>query len=131
MDGPGGTGTLGGIAGGSRPGLGTKRDGMPTQDNPPDGKGDGQLSDTWWATVAVRALHPIQVQIVEALRWIGEPLAASDLGEIVEDVEWVRLNHHIRRLNKLRAIMHAEAPNPANVMNLRYRLATAQQSDER
>lgn len=104
---------------------------MADQDNSKDGKDDGQLGDTWWATVAVRALHPIQIQIVEALRWIGEPLAVSDLGEIVEEVEWVRLNHHIRRLSKLRAIMHAEAPSPANVMNLRYRLVTVQQSDER
>lgn len=102
-----------------------------TSNNPPDGKDDGRLSDTWWATVAVRALHPIQVQIVEALRWIDEPLAVSDLGEIVEDLEWVRLNHHIRRLSRLRAIVHAETPNPANVLNLRYRLVMVQQSDER
>lgn len=104
---------------------------MTGQDNPPDGKGIGQLSDTWWATVAVRALHPIQVQIVEALRWIDEPLAVSDLGEIVEGVEWVRLNHHIRRLSKLRAIVHAETPNPASVLNLRYRLVMVQRGDGR
>jgi hypothetical protein len=39
---------------------------------------DAQLSDAWWEALGLPALGPSGVQIIEALRWTGEPLHTID-----------------------------------------------------
>jgi hypothetical protein len=46
------------------------------------GNGD-RVEDYFWATLAARVLHPVQVEIIEAMHWIDQPLSAADLAEVV------------------------------------------------
>ena len=52
-----------------------------------------------------KLLHPVQVQIIEALGWIDQPLSASDLAEMVDtNLQRSQLVHHLRRLDRIDAI---------------------------
>jgi DNA-binding transcriptional ArsR family regulator len=94
---------------------------MQDQDSPGHGNGE-QLTDAWWASLARRLLHPIQVEIIEALRQSDKPLSAHDLAEVVEGVAAGNLAHHLRRLRKLGAIAYADAPQLRNALDVRFRL---------
>lgn len=85
--------------------------------------GTEQTSGFCWAALVARALHPVDVQIVEALQWIEEPLSAGDLAQLFDGkVPWASLGHHMRRLTKLGAIELDEAPTTRNITGIRYRL---------
>ena len=82
------------------------------------------IGDAFWAGLAARVLHPVDVQIIEAFRWIEEPLSGGDLAQLFDgQVSWAALGHHMRRLAKLDAIVLAEAPTTRNITDIRYRLA--------
>jgi hypothetical protein len=38
-----------------------------------------------WDALAPLLAHPMRVTIVEALRWVGEPLSATDLRKLFDD----------------------------------------------
>jgi DNA-binding transcriptional ArsR family regulator len=62
------------------------------------------MGEALWAELAPRLLHPIQVQIIEALRWIGLPLTAADLLQVFERKgRGLRIERHLQRLTKLGA----------------------------
>jgi hypothetical protein len=64
-----------------------------------------QLGDSFWAGLAGRVLHPAHMEIVEALRWIGRPLAATDLLGVFEGQRaGSRLERRLRQLTRLDAI---------------------------
>lgn len=70
-----------------------------------------------------RALHPLDVQTVEAFRWIEQPLSAGDLKQLFDgEVRWRSLCRHLRRLVHLDAIELAEAPSIRRATDIRYRL---------
>lgn len=93
-------------------------------------KGD-RVGDRFWTTLAARVLHPVQVEIIEAMRWIDQPLSAVDLSEIVSPTfPRPHFVHHLRRLTRMRAIELAERPTPQNAATIRFRLAAAQHDDE-
>jgi hypothetical protein len=95
----------------------------------PDDAGQAE-DDFCWAALVARILHPVQVQIIEALRWIGEPLSAGDLAGLFDnEPSWATLGHHLRRLFKLEAVEYAEAPSPQNVTDIAFRLAVRQRND--
>lgn len=48
------------------------------------GDGNGKVGDFFWAALAARVLHPAQVEVIEALRWIDRPLAANDLLRVID-----------------------------------------------
>ena len=50
-----------------------------TQEN-----GDERIVDFLWGALAARVFHPAHVEIIEALRWIGQPLSATDLLGVFE-----------------------------------------------
>jgi hypothetical protein len=55
-----------------------------------------------WDALVSRVLHPVQVQTIEAMRWIGRPLASSELCKIFDDAYTVsHLGYHIGALAKL------------------------------
>jgi DNA-binding transcriptional ArsR family regulator len=84
---------------------------------------DGTLiTDAWWAALVADLLHPIQVQIIEALRWIDQPLSAGDLSETVDDVEPARFDYHLGRLKKLGALDCGLVPPGTGFMDVHYRL---------
>jgi hypothetical protein len=77
-----------------------------------------------------RVLHPVDVQIIEALQQIGEPLSAGDLTQLFDDeVSWAVMCRHMQRLTKLNAIELGETPTIRNVADISYRLVLKRDSD--
>ena len=68
------------------------------------GKGAGFSGETCpgaarWETALLALLHPVQIAIVEALRWIGEPLSPVVLVAVFEDEIGLNyVSYHCRRL---------------------------------
>lgn len=58
--------------------------------------------EEFWATLPHRALHPFRVPILEALRWIGEPLSAIALVDVFDGhITMWEAAHHLRVLDGL------------------------------
>ena len=55
-----------------------------------------------WAALVPYVIHPVRVAIIEALRWIGEPLSAKDLEKLFADEKLVTsyLSYHVVELAK-------------------------------
>jgi hypothetical protein len=65
-----------------------------------------QIDGSWWAVLARRLLHPVQVDVLDALWRSHKVLSARDLSQIIDGAEPVALAHyHLRRLRKLGAII--------------------------
>lgn len=67
-------------------------------------QGDATSSDyeEFWSTLPCRALHPLRVPILEALRWIGEPLSAIALVDVLDGhITMWEAGHHLRVLVEL------------------------------
>lgn len=96
------------------------------------GGGDsGGLGGSWWASLVARVLHPAQVQIIEALLWIDQPLSPADLARIFDEKPgWQVLVHQLRGLTRLDVIALAETPTKRNAMDITYRLVVERQSDD-
>lgn len=84
--------------------------------------------DEFWALVPERALHPCRGAILEAFRWIGEPLSPVDLVDLFDGVNitmW-EADHHLQALASLGVVEpDPESRNPAapsDVFHLPYRL---------
>ena len=61
--------------------------------------------DRFWGTLGASLLHPIQVQIAEAMPWIDRPLSASTLVKVFgEEMRLSTVSYHVRRLHSLRAL---------------------------
>jgi hypothetical protein len=56
-----------------------------------------------WAALPEKALHPLRVPILEALRWIGEPLSAVGLVDVFNGrhITMGVAGHHLRLLERL------------------------------
>jgi len=50
--------------------------------------------------LVARYAHPVRVWIVEAMRWIGRPLSASELDHVLTGVGLAPLMYHLRTLGK-------------------------------
>lgn len=63
---------------------------------------DGQTGDDFWDALGGRVLHPVRVEIIEALRWIDHPVLTADLLHVFN---WkrvgLRVEHHLRQLTRL------------------------------
>lgn len=59
-----------------------------------------------WAGLAPRVLHPTKVAVLEALRWVDEPLSALDLQELfdVGPLNTSNISFHLRTLAKFGAV---------------------------
>lgn len=59
-----------------------------------------------WGGLAARVIHPVQVEVIEALLWIDLPLTATDLLHVFDAKRsGLLIEHHIRRLTRLDAVM--------------------------
>ncbi len=59
-----------------------------------------------WDTLVPLLTHPTRVAIVESLRWIGEPLSASDLRELFERQLTLQvISYHLLTLVQAEAIV--------------------------
>lgn len=96
---------------------------MQSKDKGESGRGEWR-SDAWWAMLAGKLLHPVQVETVEAFSCIGLPLCVRDLAGIFDDVEPVNLDYHVGRLRRLGALDIARFPQTGkDFMDVYYELA--------
>lgn len=56
-----------------------------------------------WSILAGRLIHPTKALVIEALRWINCPLAASDLEKVFDDEELnlTTISYHVRTMAKV------------------------------
>ncbi len=58
-----------------------------------------------WETLVPLLVHPVKVEIIEALAWIGVPLSATDLDRILRGQIGVSLlSYHLRKLAEVGAL---------------------------
>jgi hypothetical protein len=61
-----------------------------------------------WESLVPRVLHPMQVEIIEAMVWIGRPLSASELRLVFEEAHGLsHVAYHVDRLADLKALRKA------------------------
>jgi hypothetical protein len=84
-----------------------------------------QIGDFFWAALAARVLHPTHVEIIEALRWIDRPLAATDLLGVFEGRRaGLRIERRLRQLTRLGAVAPVDNGKARGRMGqISYRLA--------
>lgn len=93
---------------------------------------DRKLSDSWWAAVARRLLHRIQVEIVEAMQRTEGPMSARDLAKVIAGAESGTLaRHHLRRLRVLGVVEYAGGHVPRDSIDAPYRLVRKLSDDGR
>lgn len=74
----------------------------------------GEVPDGFWAALAAQMLHTCQVQIIEAMRWVDQPLSASELVEVLGAGQPLStIAYHVRRLDSLGALRSAGMRHPA------------------
>jgi len=62
----------------------------------------------FWSAIPDKAMHPRRVSMLEALRWIGEPLSALDLVDLSDgDLDMWEAAHHIAALEALGVLERA------------------------
>jgi hypothetical protein len=69
------------------------------------------------AMLVARYAHPVRVWIVEAMRWIGRPLSASELDHVLTGVGLAPLTHHMRTLAQFgiaKAVAGRKVPRSAS-----------------
>jgi hypothetical protein len=72
-----------------------------------------EIPDRFWATLAAQLLHSRQLQIIEAMRWIDQPLSASELVRVFAGEERLSaIAYHVRRLDSLGALKPAGKRHP-------------------
>ncbi len=58
--------------------------------------------EEFWATLPEKVQHPVRVPVVEALRWIQEPLSAIALVDVLDGfLSMWEAAHHLRVLEAL------------------------------
>jgi predicted MarR family transcription regulator len=97
---------------------------MASMHNQGSGGENEQSNDFCWGALVARVLHPVDVQIIEALACVDRPLSMSDLAKLFnEELEWTLIVRHLRRLRHCRAITPAKAPQLNDLTTISYRLA--------
>jgi hypothetical protein len=77
-----------------------------------------------WATLAKRAIHLVEVEIIAALAASNTPLSATDLARRVgTKLRDAQLIPHMRRLRRLEAIEVAVGRGGMRPLDVRYHLA--------
>lgn len=58
--------------------------------------------EEFWSTLPEKVLHPVRVPIIEALWWVGEPLSAIALVDVLDGfLSMWEAAHHLRVLEAL------------------------------
>lgn len=61
--------------------------------------------EEFWSSLPERILHSARVPIIEALRWIGEPLSAIALVDVLDGyLSMWELAYHLRVLDSLNVV---------------------------
>lgn len=70
------------------------------------------MNEAFWSSLPGAVVHPTRVPMLEALWWIGEPLSALQLVDVLDGrVSMWDARYHLRVLEVLEAV-EPVAPNP-------------------
>jgi hypothetical protein len=84
-----------------------------------------QTGDGFWDAPVDRAIHPVRVEIIEALRWTGETVPTPDLVLVLDCKHiWLRVEHHLRQLTRLYVVEAGEGEGLIRSHRLARRLRT-------
>lgn len=77
----------------------------------------------FWGAVAACLLHPIRLQIVEAMLWIDRPLSAVELTGVFSDMDAMSsVSYHVRCLSRGRVLKVVRRRQVRGAMQTFYRL---------
>jgi hypothetical protein len=88
----------------------------------------------YWAHIPAKADHPARVPMLEAFRWVDEPLSALDLVDLFdgEEITVWGATHHLRALHGLGVLLpYLAGRDPqagSHAFDLPYRLAVLDSS---
>ncbi len=96
----------------------------------PDDSGADMSGDReeFWSTLPDKVLHAVRVPIIEALWWIGEPLSAIALVDVLDgDLSMWEAAYHLRVLEALKVVKPSSGDtgrgtSGQDVFDLPYRL---------
>ena len=73
----------------------------------------GEAPSGFWSALAGRLLHPVQVEIIETMRWIERPLSSSELVQVYcAEYRLSTIAYHVRRLADLGALRSSGQREP-------------------
>jgi DNA-binding transcriptional ArsR family regulator len=76
-----------------------------------------------WETLVPRLVHPVKVEIIEAMAWIGLPLSATDLDRILRgEIGVSLLSYHLRKLTEVGALERVRRDQVRGAMQTFYAL---------
>jgi predicted MarR family transcription regulator len=76
-----------------------------------------------WAVLVPQAIHPRRVEIIEAMRWLDNPLSSSDLVQVLDKKFTVNhLAYHVRELWKAGALEKTRTRQVRGAMETYYKL---------
>jgi len=79
-----------------------------------------------WAALVPLLVHPVKVEIIEAMNWIGLPLSATDLDRILcGEIGVSLLSYHLRKLVEVGAIERVRQEPVRGAIQSFYALADA------
>lgn len=80
--------------------------------SPDEGRDDGQGNEPLpfsWEALVPRLVHPIKVAVVEAIAYVGQPLAATELRRLLDgEFELSAISYHVVGLAKIGALVKVE-----------------------
>ena len=75
---------------------------VPSREADADPRGNPSFD---WETLVSLVVHPLKIEIIEALLWIGEPLSAAELVEILDGgCSLGLIVYHAKTLENMKAI---------------------------
>jgi len=78
-----------------------------------------------WEALVPLLVHPVKVEIIEAMTWIGLPLSATDLDRILHGHVGVSLlSYHLRKLAEVGALKRVRREPVRGAVQTFYALAT-------
>jgi DNA-binding transcriptional ArsR family regulator len=79
-----------------------------------------------WGALVPLLVHPVKVEIIEAMSWIGLPLSATDLDRVLRGQIGVSLlSYHLRKLTEVGAIERVRQEPVRGAVQSFYALANA------
>lgn len=76
-----------------------------------------------WEALVPLLVHPVKVEIIEAMAWVGLPLSATDLDRILRGQIGVSLlSYHLRKLTEVGALERVRQEQVRGAMQTFYAL---------
>jgi DNA-binding transcriptional ArsR family regulator len=77
-----------------------------------------------WEALVPLLVHPVKVEIIEAMSWIGLPLSATDLDRVMRGQVGVSLlSYHLRKLTEVGALVRVRQEPVRGAVQTFYALA--------